>query len=200
MTIESMKVVNWWNLLAENLKFEMATEKNANPSLDSIEDGRGERRWRHSNSRWKRKVVLVVVFSIIALYGLSMTSSRPSDLGVHQGKLAECPDSPNCVSTQTDSDPQRMESLAYPGEQDAALKKIKQIVERVGSRANLIEEKEGYLAYEFTSMMFRFVDDVEFLVDDKAKVVHFRSASRVGHSDLGANRRRMMKISKEFNR
>jgi uncharacterized protein (DUF1499 family) len=93
-----------------------------------------------------------------------------------------------------------MESLPFSGERDDAVEKIKQIVARVSSRVKLVEEKEGYLAYEFTSLMFRFIDDVEFLVDDEAGVVHFRSASRVGHSDLGANRRRMMKFSEEFNR
>jgi uncharacterized protein (DUF1499 family) len=169
-------------------------------SLDSSDAGQAKNFKKRSNTRWKRKLLLVAAFSIIALYGLSMTSSRPSNLGVREGQLAECPDSPNCVSTQTDRQTHRMESLPFSGERDDAVEKIKQIVARVSSRVKLVEEKEGYLAYEFTSLMFRFIDDVEFLVDDEAGVVHFRSASRVGHSDLGANRRRMMKFSEEFNR
>ncbi len=59
------------------------------------------------------------------------------------------------------------------------------------SRTKLIEEDESYLHYEFTSLLLRFVDDVEFLFDDDTKTVHFRSASRTGYSDLGVNRRRM---------
>lgn len=161
-------------------------------------------RTRQSKSRWLRKLFLVAAFTIFALFGLSMTSARPTNLGVNQGqgenKLAECPESPNCVSTQTENDTQRMDCWTYEGDQAAAINKIKQIVAGQFSRAKPFEENESYLAYEFTSLVFRFVDDVEFLVDDEAKLVHFRSASRVGHSDLGVNRRRMMKISKEFNR
>ncbi len=48
--------------------------------------------------------------------------------------------------------------------------------------------------YEFTSFLLRFVDDVEFLFDDETKTIHFRSASRTGYGDLGANRRRMEEI------
>ena len=55
-------------------------------------------------------------------------------------------------------------------------------------RTKLVEEDESYLHYEFTSLLLRFVDDVEFLFDETTKTVHFRSASRTGHSDLGVNR------------
>jgi len=61
-------------------------------------------------------------------------------------------------------------------------------------RTRLVEEDETYLHYEFTSLLLRFVDDVEFLFDDEAKAIHFRSASRTGYGDLGVNRRRMEDI------
>jgi uncharacterized protein (DUF1499 family) len=61
-------------------------------------------------------------------------------------------------------------------------------------RTMLIQEDAAYLHYEFTSLLLRFVDDVEFLFDDDTKTVHFRSASRTGYSDLGVNRRRMERI------
>jgi len=62
------------------------------------------------------------------------------------------------------------------------------------SRSKLVEEDESYLHYEFTSLLLRFVDDVEFLFDDAAKTIHFRSASRTGYSDLGVNRQRMEQV------
>ena len=70
--------------------------------------------------------------------------------------------------------------------------------EIVGSlpRTRLVEEDEVYLHYEFTSLVLRFVDDVEFLFDDETKTIHFRSASRTGYSDFGVNRRRMEEIRK----
>lgn len=61
-------------------------------------------------------------------------------------------------------------------------------------RTKLVEETERYLHYEFTSFLLRFVDDVEFVFDEATKVIHFRSASRTGYSDLGVNRRRMEEI------
>jgi uncharacterized protein (DUF1499 family) len=61
-------------------------------------------------------------------------------------------------------------------------------------RTKLIEDEELYLHYEFRSLLLRFVDDVEFLFDEKAKIIHFRSASRVGYGDFGVNRRRMEDI------
>lgn len=57
-----------------------------------------------------------------------------------------------------------------------------------------MEEDETYLHYECTSLLLRFVDDVEFLFDEPGKIIHFRSASRVGYGDLGVNRRRMEDI------
>jgi uncharacterized protein (DUF1499 family) len=51
---------------------------------------------------------------------------------------------------------------------------------------------------EFRSALFRFVDDVEFVLDDSARVIHFRSASRAGYYDFGVNRRRMQEISDRY--
>jgi uncharacterized protein (DUF1499 family) len=58
-------------------------------------------------------------------------------------------------------------------------------------RTKLVREEQDYLRYEFTTLLLRFIDDVEFVFDDEAKIIHFRSASRTGYSDLGVNRRRM---------
>jgi len=61
-------------------------------------------------------------------------------------------------------------------------------------RTKLVEEDESYLHYEFSSLLLRFVDDVEFLFDDETKTIHFRSASRTGYGDLGVNRQRMEQV------
>lgn len=129
-----------------------------------------------------------------------MFSQRPDNLGVFNGRLAECPTSPNCVSSQTNSPAHRLPPLRFAGNRLEALSKLKQIIAQSFPRAKLVDQSERYLRYEFTSFLFRFVDDVEFLADNEVPQIHFRSASRIGHSDLGANRSRMMKISKEFQR
>jgi len=58
----------------------------------------------------------------------------------------------------------------------------------------LSRKDETYLHYEATSLLLRFVDDVEFLLDDETKTIHFRSASRTGYGDLGVNRKRMEQV------
>jgi uncharacterized protein (DUF1499 family) len=66
------------------------------------------------------------------------------------------------------------------------------------SNAKVIQVEPTYIRAEFRSAIFRFVDDVELLFDEKAKLLHFRSASRVGRSDFGVNRKRMEEIGREF--
>lgn len=61
-------------------------------------------------------------------------------------------------------------------------------------RTRLVDEDDSYLHYEFTTLLLRFVDDVEFLFDETTKTIHFRSASRTGYSDLGVNRKRMEQV------
>lgn len=80
-------------------------------------------------------------------------------------------------------------------------KEMQRIVAAVNTmpRSKIVEQDSQYLRAEFTSMIFRFVDDVEFFIDDKEKVIQFRSASRIGYSDLGANRRRMNLLCEKLN-
>lgn len=118
---------------------------------------------------------------------------RPDTLGVRDGRLATCPNTPNCVCSQ-DSDPgHKIDPLTYtsnPAEAMAALKKVIQEMPKV----QIIEENNNYIYAEFTTALMGFVDDVEFYLDEAAKVIHVRSASRLGKSDLGVNRKRVEAI------
>lgn len=107
--------------------------------------------------------------------------------------LAPCPASPNCVSTQAQDEGHAIAPFRY-GKSKAEAKEALKAVIRSLPRTKLVEEEESYLHYEFTSLLLRFVDDVEFMFDDEVKTIQFRSASRTGHSDLGVNRKRMEEI------
>ena len=99
------------------------------------------------------------------------------------------------MSTQASSDDTR-HSIA-PYRYHKTYLEVKEALKAVVaglSRTQLVEEDEAYLHYECTSLVLRFVDDVEFLFDDETKTIHFRSASRIGYGDLGVNRRRMEEI------
>ncbi|MGC3975272.1 MAG: DUF1499 domain-containing protein [Nitrospira sp.] len=107
--------------------------------------------------------------------------------------LAPCPSSPNCVSTQATDQSRQIAPYRYQHNLATAKDMLKTIVNGL-PRTQLVEENDGYLHYEFTSFLLRFVDDVEFVFDDATKTIQFRSASRTGYSDLGVNRQRMEDI------
>ena len=144
------------------------------------------------------KFLIVSVVMLIGLLMLSANSGPPPKLGVNEGKLTPCPESPNCVSTQSDSQDHKMEPITWKGTREVAVSRIKETISRDFPGAALVEEGPGYLRYEFRSLIFRFVDDVEFYVVQEAGEIHFRSASRVGLSDLGANKFRMKKLVEGF--
>ena len=107
--------------------------------------------------------------------------------------LAPCPSSPNCVSTQAPDKGHAITPFRYRKSRAEAKEALKKVIRSL-PRTKLVEEDESYLHYEFTSLLLRFVDDVEFLFDDETKTIHFRSASRTGYGDLGVNRTRMEQV------
>ncbi|MDH4097778.1 MAG: DUF1499 domain-containing protein [Nitrospira sp.] len=107
--------------------------------------------------------------------------------------LRPCPSSPNCVSTQATDERHAIVPFRHNKPRAEAKEALKAAIATL-SRAKLVEEDESYLHYEFTSLLLRFVDDVEFLFDDQTHMIHFRSASRTGYGDLGVNRKRMEEI------
>ena len=121
----------------------------------------------------------------------------PTDIGVSDGRLAPCPDSPNCVSSQSDNQKHTIAPLVYTGEKAAAKRTLKAVVlDMAGVR--IVTDMEDYLYAEFKSKFMGFVDDVEFYFPE-ASIIHVRSASRVGYSDLGVNRKRIETIRERFN-
>jgi len=138
-------------------------------------------------------VLNVALFLLPTMVLIGCKSVRPADLGTHDGKLAPCPSSPNCVSSQSTDDAHRIAPLTYSGRAADAMKKLTAIIQAF-PRTSVITVSDSYLHAEVTSAIFRFVDDLEFLVDDAAKVIHVRSASRMGYSDLGVNRKRVEQI------
>ncbi len=118
----------------------------------------------------------------------NFTGEKPSNLGVKDGKLAVCPGSPNCVNSQSEDAQSKIEPLPA-----VSIAEIKKVVEGM-ERTTIIEETDSYLYAEFKSKLMGYVDDVEFYLDSAANVVQVRSASRLGKSDLGVNRKRVEEI------
>ncbi len=108
--------------------------------------------------------------------------------------LKPCPASPNCVSSLAEEDSNHHVSpLSWTGDLAQVKARLRQAVLAAGN-ATFVVEEDTYWHIEFRSSVFRFVDDVELLFDLASKRIHVRSASRVGRSDLGVNRKRVEKI------
>lgn len=146
--------------------------------------------------------LLLILFVVACLPGvvllmLSFFSRKPDNLGVVNGRLADCPATPNCVCTQCSDPEHHLEPLHFSGSPEEAIERLKSLVGAM-PRSKIVTADERYIHAEFSSRVFRFVDDVEFLIDPATKTIHFRSASRVGRSDLGVNRQRMEEIRQQF--
>lgn len=128
--------------------------------------------------------------------GLACTSV-PEDIGVSDGRLRPCPFTPNCVNSETAEAPYAIEPLAYTGEAAQAFRSLLDLIEE-GDEAELVTSEPGYAHFVFRTSLFRFCDDVELRLDEAAGVVHVRSASRMGFSDLGTNRRRIESLRRRW--
>jgi uncharacterized protein (DUF1499 family) len=111
--------------------------------------------------------------------------------------LRPCPSTPNCVSTEAADARHAMPPLPYTGTPRDALERARAAL-LAEPRTRIVAERPGYLHAEARSRLWRFVDDVEVVVDSAGGVVRFRSASRVGRGDMGANRARMHRFSDRF--
>ena len=142
----------------------------------------------------------VLVFAglvVLALVAASVFSRRAPELGLVDGRLRPCPSSPNCVASEEVTGDRVVEPLAFEGDPKQALADLRALVEEMAG-ATVREATADYLHAEFRTSILRFVDDVEFRVDAADGVIHLRSASRVGHSDLGQNRRRAEAIRRAW--
>jgi len=111
--------------------------------------------------------------------------------------LPACPDKPNCVSSLARDPAHSIAPYTYSGSVQDALHRLKTAL-AAEKRLTITTEQGDYLHAEARSLLFRFVDDVEFLLDPGHKQIHVRSASRTGYSDLGVNRRRVERIRRAF--
>lgn len=140
-----------------------------------------------------------VLSPLLLRWIVRLASPRPANLGIAAGRLAPPPDSPNCVSTQ--APPQDAEHaiapIAFAGDAAAAFERLQTVVESL-PRTKRVTARDVYLHYEFTSLICGYIDDVEFLLDAEGRTIQFRSASRLGYSDLGVNRQRMEAIRAAF--
>ncbi|MGF1541127.1 MAG: DUF1499 domain-containing protein [Pleurocapsa sp.] len=136
-------------------------------------------------------VTIIVVASsyIFSSSAIAATSS----LGIHNGYLSNCPESPNCVVSQNSDQTHAIAPIPYHTDLSTARETLLKVLSVV-PRTTIIQQADNYVLAEAKSRIFGFVDDVEFYFPENEPVIQMRSASRVGESDLGVNRRRLEQI------
>jgi uncharacterized protein (DUF1499 family) len=113
------------------------------------------------------------------------------------GNAMNCPDSPNCVSSQALDARHFIEPLSFHGQPAEAMQRLKAAVMRE-KRVSIVREQADYLHAEVRSLLFGFVDDIEFSLQPDKGLIQVRSAARTGYSDFGVNRRRVERIRTIF--
>ncbi|MCD6292852.1 MAG: DUF1499 domain-containing protein [Deltaproteobacteria bacterium] len=124
---------------------------------------------------------------------LSCTDSPPANLGISDSKLVPCPKSPNCVSSNSRDKKHNIPPLKLVMPPSEAFKIARELVLKL-PRTRIVNETSNYLHAECRSALFGFVDDLELHLRPVAGIIALRSASRLGYSDFGVNRRRVKKL------
>ena len=140
---------------------------------------------------------LIAIAGMGVLAILARVVKAPSTLGVRDGRLAPCPNSPNCVSTYNQDKTHGIEPISYATSVAEARERLLHIV-RSMERTRIVTAEPTYTHAEFRTKGMGYVDDVEFYLDEDANLIRFRSASRLPYWDWGVNRERMEAIRRAF--
>jgi len=135
-------------------------------------------------------IVRILAASALLLSAACAGAPPPPGRGA---ELKPCPGTDNCVSSRENDQAHRVDPLPLRGSAAQGLAALRQVILAL-PRSRVVAEGPGFLRAEFRSLVFRFVDDLDAVVDEPAGVIHVRSAARVGRSDLGVNRRRIGEI------
>lgn len=131
--------------------------------------------------------------TLLMAYLPSCSGEPPETLGLRNGRLAPCPDKPNCLCSDDGRKGHFAEPLAFTGPPGEAWARLRGVIENY-PRTKIVTDTGDYMHSEFTVSIFGFVDDVEFHLRPDQGIIAVRSASRLGYSDLGVNRRRLDRI------
>jgi len=142
--------------------------------------------------------ILIVTF-IVLLFNYRGISKAGEAPGLVKGILSKCPNKRNCVCSEHKDDANHyIDPIILPQNSTVdTFSLLKNVIQEMGG--NVQVESCDYLAATFTSAIFKFVDDLEIRIDSTQEVIHIRSASRVGYSDMGVNKKRTELLRKLFN-
>lgn len=135
----------------------------------------------------------LAILSLILITGCSQKMEKNTS----ENFDFSCPSSPNCVSSLAGDEDHKIEPLKYTGSANDAMDRLEKILNGM-KRSKILLKDDNKIHAVFTSFLFRFKDDVYFQVNDAEKKIDIKSASRVGYSDLGVNKKRVEEIRSVF--
>ena len=142
---------------------------------------------------------LFVIFFFAGLMNLSEGVSDAMASDKEWERFKECPPTPNCVSSETLSKAKFIERFKTGNRSAESWMLLTKLLEKT-SNCRVVSQNSSYIHAEFRTRLLRFVDDVEFRLESETNEIAVRSASRVGFSDLGTNRRRLERLRGELER
>jgi len=143
-------------------------------------------------------LILIVAF-ILMLYSLHKMTRAGGASGLIEGRLSLCPDTPNCVCSEFKNDTSHYIApiIISQNNKVETVTLLKKVIREMGGTIQV--ESRYYIAATFTSVIFKFVDDLELRIDSDKNIIHIRSASRVGHGDMGVNKKRTDLLKELYN-
>jgi uncharacterized protein (DUF1499 family) len=142
-------------------------------------------------------LTILAIFIVFNFGRIYYQNSQTPELGVTEGQFQPISKKPNNVSSQTDVEDKLVAPLAMKSTTADTMQALVAAATQYGTM-NVVEQTDNYLYVIFTTSLMKYRDDVEFYIDEANKVVHFRSASRAGYSDMGLNRERYNKIAELY--
>jgi len=141
----------------------------------------------------KPQILHLLAIGIFTMPLFSCSGTRPANLGIRDGRLTACPSSPNCVSSDAADTAHAVAPFQLTSSPQEGWRALRIVIDGL-ARANIISSTEDYLHVECTSAVFGFVDDLELHLRPSENLIAVRSASRLGHSDFGVNRKRVEQL------
>jgi len=138
----------------------------------------------------KQQIFRLLAISVITMPLFSCSGTRPANLGIKDGRLSACPASPNCVSSDAADDAHAVAPFQLVALPEQGWRAVRNAIGAL-PRTKIVTASDDYLHAECTSAVFGFVDDLELHLRPAEKLIAVRSASRLGYSDLGVNRKRV---------
>lgn len=144
----------------------------------------------------KVKLLLLIIIGL-ALFQVYKNLSIPDTVGIKSSAFKALKETPNGVSSQTSIVERKVSPLKMKTSVPEAKEKIKNLILSYDN-TKLLKDSDNYLHFVFTTKGFHFKDDVEFYFDSENSIIHFKSQSRIGYSDMGVNRERYEMIKEDF--